>query len=400
MSDYVKDSLAYSRDNFIRFLVEGKREFTTEECEVRKERLGLSWLKPPFVVVNIAPEYGGIKYAEKDQVLWEYEQYVHSYLTKRALHVYCQTNSRNNVMVLLSLATDVKRNLDEIFIELHDKLVKKFDMDVFIGIGSVAEHFQKIYVSAQDALDMLGYKYQYADRGVINIQNLVQFQCNISGGNGIEFDRVIGCFQDGNLGKMEQRMNELVEFVRHRPNVSRTSIRRTLVELTVHILHVASNANADVDVVLEGVDPYRWIMQQNHTEVITEWIMKISSKLLLLMHEHKETEEKSAILQAKKFIDENLSRSELGLMRVSEEIGLSSTYFSELFKKEVGMGLNAYIVQCRISRAQQLLRTTELQSAEIARQLGFSTPGYFGQVFKKIVGMTPNDYRRKTYGSY
>jgi len=400
LSDYLKDSLAYSRDNFIRFIVDGKREFTTEECEIRKEMLGLSWLKPPFVVVNIAPEYGGIKYMDKDRILWEYEQYVQSYLTKRSLRVYCQTNSRNNVMVLLSLASEGGVNLDEIFIELHDKLVKKFDMDVFIGIGSVADRFQKIYVSAQDALDMLGYKYQYADRGVINIQNLVQFQCNISGGNGIEFDRVIGCFQDGNLGKMEQRMNELVEFVRHRPNVSRTSIRRTLVELTVHILHVASNANADVDVVLDGVDPYRWIMQQNHTEVITEWIMKISSKLLLLMHEHKETEEKSAILQAKKFIDENLSRSELGLMRVSEEIGLSSTYFSELFKKEVGMGLNAYIVQCRINRAQQLLRTTELQSAEIARQLGFSTPGYFGQVFKKTVGMTPNDYRRKTYGSY
>ena len=42
MSDYLKDSLAYSRDNFIRFIVDGKREFTTEECEIRKELLGLS----------------------------------------------------------------------------------------------------------------------------------------------------------------------------------------------------------------------------------------------------------------------------------------------------------------------------------------------------------------------
>ena len=388
------------KDNFIRFIVDGKREFTTEECEIRKEILGLTWLKPPFVVVNIAPEYGSVKFSEKDRVLCEYEQYVNTFLSRRSLDAYCQTNSRNNVVALLSLASNPKADLDEIFIGLHDKLIKKFEMDVFIGIGSVAESFKKIYVSSADALDMLGYKYQYADRGVINIQNLVQFQCNISGGNGIEFDRVIGCFQDGNLGKMEQRMNELVEYVRHRPGVSGTSIRRTLVELTVHILHVASNANADVDVVLEGIDPYRWIMQQNHTEVITEWIMKISSRLLLLMHEHKETEEKTAILQAKKYIEENLSRSELGLTRVSEEIGLSSTYFSELFKKEVGMGINAYIVQSRINRAQQLLRTTNLQSAEISRQLGFSTPGYFGQVFKKTVGMTPNDYRRKASGQY
>ena len=386
----------YMRDNFIRFLIDGKIEATVDEIETRKKCLGLDWLEGPFVVALAAPNYIGTKNNEKDIILCSYEEHVKKELNKTKLHSYCMTNSYNQVTILLALRGDEckKDELNKIFTDIYKKLIKKFDYEVFIGVGSVANNYQEIATSASDAREMLAYKYQYADSGVVNIMNMVQFQFNTSGGNRIAFDRVIGCFQDGNLGKMEQRLNELVEFVRRKPNVSNTSIRRTLVELTVHILHVASNTNVDVEIVLKNVDPYRWIMKQNHTEVITEWIMKMSSELLLLIQSRKENEERGVIQDAKQFIEDNLSNIDLGLAQVGEAIGLSSTYCSQLFKKEVGMGINAYITQKRIRRAQILLQETQLMSNEIAKQVGFLSASYFGQVFRKIVGMTPNDYRR------
>ena len=386
----------YMRDNFIRFLLDGKMELTSDEIEARKRKLDFEWLTGPFVVARIAPNYAGVKHIDKDFVLYEYEEYVRNELNKTTIDFYCITNSYNQVVVLFSLHEQEckKENLNTIFTDLHKKLIKKFEYEVFIGVGSVANNYQEISTSASDAREMLAYKYQYADSGVINIMNMVQFQHNISGGNRIAFERVIGCFQDGNLGKMERRLNELVESVRHKPNVSNTSIRRTLVELTVHILHVASNANVDVEEVLENVDPYRWIMKQNHTEVITEWIMKMSSELLILMRNRKENEEKVVIQEAKQFIEKNLSNIDLGLQQVSDAIGLSSTYCSQLFKNEVGMGINAYITQNRIDRAQILLRETQLKSSDIAKQVGFVSASYFGQVFRKVAGMTPQEYRR------
>jgi len=386
----------YQADNFIRFLLDGKREVTADEIEARKTVLGLPKLKGPFIVAMVAPVYTGVAAGKKDAVFDAYEAQVDAFLeTVPAAH-FTLMNSYNNVMVLLAmngepLGTDA---LNTIFIHLHEKLTDAFGFEVFIGIGSVADTYQDIAVSAADAQEMLSFKYQYADSGVVNIATLVHFRYNVSRSNRIEFDRVIGCFLDGNLGKMELRLNELVETVRHRPNVSGTSIRRSLVEVTVHLLHAASSAGVDVDAVLGDTDPYRWIMRQNHTEIITEWIMNTSAKMLALIQSKQETDEKTVITKAKEYIDNNLHREELGLQQISEAVGLSATYCSQLFKKEVGMGIAAYITQKRIQRAQQLLQDTELTAAEISKQIGFMSPGYLGQVYRKITGVTPQEYRR------
>lgn len=386
----------YQADNFIRFLLGGQIEMTNEEAEGRKAALGLSALKGPFLVALVAPIFAGVAPQKKDAILLEYETQVARLLEKFPAAHYTQMNHYNNIVVLLAFNGEPMdtESVNAAFINMREKLAEAFGFEVFIGIGSLAERYQDIAVSASDAREMLSFKYQYADSGVVNIATLVQFRYNVSRSGYIEFERVIGCFLDGNLGKMEIRLNELVEMVRHRPNVSGTSIRRSLVEVTVHLLHAASSAGVDVDAVLGDTDPYRWIMRQNHTEVITEWIMNTSAKMLQLIREKQQNDENKVIAKAKRYIDENLHREELGLLQISEAVGLSSTYCSQLFKKEVGMGIAAYITQHRMERAKQLLRETDLTAADISKQVGFMSPGYFGQVFRKLTGVTPQEYRR------
>ncbi|MBE6971545.1 MAG: helix-turn-helix transcriptional regulator [Ruminococcaceae bacterium] len=396
MDNHIYPGRNYQADNFVRFLLDGKREITDEEIEGRKKALGLPSLVGPFVVAIIAPMYVGVSAQDKDAQLSAYEQFVDAFLDTLPPAHFTLLNSYNNVAVLLALNGDsiTAETLNTYFIDLHERLIEQFGFDVFIGIGSVADNYKGIAVSAADAQEMLGFKYQYADSGVVNIATLVHFRYNVSRSSTIEFERVIGCFLDGNLGKMEERLHELVESVRHRPNVSNTSIRRSLVEVTVHLLHAASSSGVDVDSVLGTTDPYRWIMQQNDTPVITEWIMSTSTKMLELIRSKQESDEKDVIRQARQYIEENLQREELNLQQISDAVGLSPTYCSQLFKKEVGMGIAAYITRNRILQAQTLLRSTELTAAEISKQVGFMSPGYFGQVFRKITGTTPQEYRR------
>ncbi len=397
MDKAICETRNYRADNFIRFLLDGKRSITVDEFEVRKNNLGLVGLNAPFAVVMIAPDYTALDYDIKDETLALYEQFVKGELPYLCKDNYIFTNTYNNVEILLAFGgeTPSAESLNKFFIELRQKLINKFGFEVFVGIGSIADGFKDISVSCADAQEMLAFKFQYADSGVVNIATMVKFQYNMSMGNTIEFDRVIGCFKDGNLGKMEIRLNELVESVRHRPNVSGTSIRRSLVEVTVNILHTASNAGVDVDEVLGGTDPYRYIMRQNHTEIITEWIMKTSSELLELIKSKRENTERSVISQAKSYIEESLSDVNLSLNQISDAVRLSSTYLSQLFKKETGLGISAYITQLRIERAKIMLLETELLVADIAKQAGFMSTGYFTQVFKKLESITPQEYRRK-----
>ena len=73
--------------------------------------------------------------------------------------------------------------------------------------------------------------------------------------------------------------------------------------------------------------------------------------------------------------------------------GLSISYFCGSFKQTEGMSPHRYVLQYRVRRAQQLLASTELSLAEVADAVGFSNQSHCIQTFRKIVGVTPGDYR-------
>ena len=73
---------------------------------------------------------------------------------------------------------------------------------------------------------------------------------------------------------------------------------------------------------------------------------------------------------------------------------LSTAHFYTVFKQTEGMSPHRYVLQCRVRRTQQLLTSTEMSLAEIADAVGFSNQSHCIQSFRKIVGVTPGDYRR------
>ncbi|MGG3007396.1 MULTISPECIES: helix-turn-helix domain-containing protein [Geobacillus] len=87
----------------------------------------------------------------------------------------------------------------------------------------------------------------------------------------------------------------------------------------------------------------------------------------------------------------------LTLKEVADQVYLSPSYFSRLFKEEVGMTFVEYLSFVRVQKAKSLLRFSSLPIEVIAHNTGFSNPGYFATTFKKIVGKTPSEYREQFY---
>ena len=93
---------------------------------------------------------------------------------------------------------------------------------------------------------------------------------------------------------------------------------------------------------------------------------------------------------------DNTRELELGLPTVkylAAEIGMSSSYLSELLKKEVGRSAQDQINHFIIERAKTLLLSTSDSISEIAYGLGFQYPQGFSKMFKKKTGKTPAEYR-------
>ncbi len=85
---------------------------------------------------------------------------------------------------------------------------------------------------------------------------------------------------------------------------------------------------------------------------------------------------------------------EIMLSDLSEAAMMSPSYLSAYFSSVMKMRIFDYIEQVRVNHARLLLRSTELSVLEVALQSGFRSSSYFNRVFKKIMGMTPGQYRQ------
>ena len=106
---------------------------------------------------------------------------------------------------------------------------------------------------------------------------------------------------------------------------------------------------------------------------------------------HMSGEITKAIQFIKRHYAENIS-----LQMVADHVGLSLSYLSNLFKKELRISFVDYLNRYRIERAKELLIGSQMKSYDVAVQVGFSPEyTYFSKVFKKVTGLNPNDYRKQ-----
>ena len=99
------------------------------------------------------------------------------------------------------------------------------------------------------------------------------------------------------------------------------------------------------------------------------------------------------IREACKYIDEHLDE-DLSLEKVASKIYISRCHLCQLFASDFKMNFSTYINVKRVDLAKNLLINEDLSMENIAKKCGFSSCSYFSTTFKKIVGVTPRDYRK------
>lgn len=107
------------------------------------------------------------------------------------------------------------------------------------------------------------------------------------------------------------------------------------------------------------------------------------------------SEEQSAqkISAALRYIHENYQR-DLNMAVVSNMISMNYSMFSYAFKQHVGVNFVQYLKELRVSKAKELLRTTELRVSEVGRRVGFDNEKHFMKTFRAVCGVSPTEYRR------
>ncbi|SHE89287.1 hybrid sensor histidine kinase/response regulator transcription factor [Dysgonomonas macrotermitis] len=97
--------------------------------------------------------------------------------------------------------------------------------------------------------------------------------------------------------------------------------------------------------------------------------------------------------QALILIEENISNSEYSIEDLSNDMAMSRTTFYRKINSITGLTPTDFVRNIRLKKAAELLKRQELTIAEVAYNVGFSTPAYFTQAFKKEFGMLPSQFK-------
>lgn len=89
---------------------------------------------------------------------------------------------------------------------------------------------------------------------------------------------------------------------------------------------------------------------------------------------------------------------DISMQNVAEAMNYSDAYFCKLFKQCFNKGFTTYLSEYRVEKAKQLLIDITVNVKEISEKVGYNDSNYFTKVFKRIVGVTPSEYRMIVLG--
>ena len=78
---------------------------------------------------------------------------------------------------------------------------------------------------------------------------------------------------------------------------------------------------------------------------------------------------------------------------------MSQSHLMYLFREATGQSFVSYLNRFRIAKAQDLLATSDASLVAISQLVGFCSQSHFGQVFRRLIGETPNEYRARLNGA-
>lgn len=136
---------------------------------------------------------------------------------------------------------------------------------------------------------------------------------------------------------------------------------------------------------------YQEIFRGKLLEILLITLRKvIQKKAAIAMRSY---EKSGLILEAVNYLEANYS-NKAALSKFCEEKHYSIQYVSRQFKKETGVTFLDYLQKVRIKKSCDLLIGSELLVPEVAYRVGYDDMKYFHQIFRKIVGMSPSEYRK------
>lgn len=401
-----REDLLLRRKQFFVELIEGKKSVSAELWHEGMSRFNLQaeYRHLAFAIIEI-DRYRAFqeKYNQNDQQLMKFA------LTN-AIHEFC-LNDRQSVWVewlsgqrLAALfisntdedAAEANRSIWDVLEKYRIWVAVNLKFSITAGFGGTTDEISGVHSIYNDSITALQFKMSLGDNQVISLEAV---QSRFSNDTTKYVQMVNAMVQDFRIASpaWEEKLEQL--YYQLKQETLKDADLRFVLHYLLRLFHRE----------LEGMMP----------KLALEWKGRVHPALLQTLEEAETLEAVGAVFvpllkelfasyasirvsntshhliaNIRKYIEENYANPDLSLNHISDKFAINGKYASQLFKEAFGMKFVEFLVTLRMERAKELLVQTDKSITDISTEVGYVHAISFGRTFKKVVGVTPGDFRK------
>lgn len=332
-----------------------------------------------------------LKACEQIEKLVEYLSWVYSFRRAEEGWTFLMTAESEQQM---------KEHTDEFVKKLRGLMDEFQDLKYFGGIGEPVLRLRELRSSFMEAEMVFAGRFSCSPNKILSVNE--SHMLNEDAGFEINSYEHIGNFRNtierflnnGTRKELDGFVNGYVAGIQEEN--FRSNLMRQYIAMDVYVAVMVFVEKLGVDGVQRQEEIFREDMQkirtpedmQNFMEDMLGWALNLRDQI-------SDGRYQDIICMAQDIIRKSYMTEDISMNMVASKVGMSPSYFSCIFSKEVGKTFVECLTETRMAKAKELLMCSSLKSSEIGFEVGYKDPHYFSYLFKKTQGYSPKEYRAR-----
>lgn len=399
-----REDLLLRKTYLFQQLLDGQFPSNLDQWESQRETIQLNDLSQPqtVCVIEIDKFNQFVRhYTQQDQYLIKFalKSVIQEIAQKHATQVWAEWISSSKLGLLIEIK-DVHASEEEIMNVLENSRVwveEHLKLTITVGVGGTAEAFTKVPESYNQAVKTLKYKMIFGENKIILYTSI---RTEEQGKSFDYFQRIQAMTQSFRLVRNDWRE----QYKSILSNIEQDMLNQDhIVSLTDYMIY--SLGREMNKMAKEFQEHWKLVGEPALNEALTnaETLEQMESQVeqvLEQIFEHlillQETRNHSEIIRnVRSYMEKESANPNLSLDFLSEQFQMNPKSLSKLFKEETGQKFVDYLIELRINHARLLLEDTQHSIQEIAEAVGYTNAISFGRMFKKVVSVSPGEYREQ-----
>lgn len=391
----VRESLPYLRQEYFQLLI--RHDERPKHASEKWEFFGIELDKQHFIAMvgqidDLMDEHTSLSVRDVELTRYAVQNILEETLGKQTKAIVFREHLGQFVVLMNPAAGSGALELAE----ACQRNVKQYaKRDISIGVGEGVQEIGEIPLSYNQAKTALSYQFYFGSGCIISYSDIERQGHAVPHYSAEKETELLYCLRSGNQEGVERLLDGIFEECLRYPAPPDPEVMSNLFYGLAFSLYRVIAEKADeqqrvwLDEQLGTIKKGRYIS----TSELIEDVKKLGRTGCAWMQSRQKNNVGRLIHQALSYIQEQLG-SDLTVQECAGAVHLSPSYFSNLFKKEIGVTFMQYVTSARMEKAKELL-LEGMQVQDITFELGYRDRPYFTELFKKHTGLTPTEFRSK-----